>query len=89
MGGIEQLVREALKEDMATCLTAVGADFDEVIGIGDDIEMVFDDDDGVAEVDQLVEELEEALAIVQMQADGGFFEQVEIWLNGAGFAFPE
>ena len=40
--------------------------------------MVLDDDDGVALVDEAVENVDEALDVLEVEADGGFLDQVEI-----------
>ena len=56
--------------------------------------MVFDDDDGVAFVDEAVEDVDEAGDILLVEADGGFFDEVEIGdgffdVGGSGAAFDE
>lgn len=53
----------ALVEDVAAVLAAFGADFDEVVGFGEEVEVVFDDDDGVALVDEVLEDVDEAFAV--------------------------
>lgn len=53
----------ALVEDVAAVLAAFGADFDEVVGFGEEVEVVFDYDDGVALVDEVLEDVDEAFAV--------------------------
>ena len=64
----------ALVENFASVLATFGADLDEEIGLGDDIEMVFDDDDGVPLVDEAVEQVDQLAAITQVEADCRLFE---------------
>ena len=52
----------------------------------DDVEVVFDDDDGVAVVGEAVQDLEEVADVGEVQAGGGFVEDVE---GVAGLAFAE
>ena len=42
--------------------------------------MVLDDDGGVAFVDEAVEDVDEAFHVGHVQADGGFFDEVEVAL---------
>lgn len=80
---LAQAVERALIEDFAAVLSAFGADFDDVVGFGDDIEMVLDDNDGVALIDEPVEEIDQAATVTEMEADGRLFEEVEVALGGA------
>ena len=54
-----------------------GADIDDVVGVGDDAEVVLDDDDGVAVVHEPVQHLEQLRHVGHVQADGRLFEEVE------------
>ena len=47
-------------------------------GFGHDAGVVLDDDDGVALVDEAVEDVDEFLDVLEVEADGGFFDEVEI-----------
>jgi len=53
-----------------------GADIDDVIGVGDDAEVVFDDDDGVTIVDEAMEDFEEFGDVGHVEADGGLLEEI-------------
>ena len=53
-----------------------GADVHDVVGGTDGIFVVFDDDDGVAEVAQAQEAFEQAGVVALVQADGGFVKDV-------------
>ena len=56
-GGGEGFGR-AGEEDATAATATVGAHVDEVVGALDNVEVVLDDDDGVALVDELVEDAE-------------------------------
>ena len=43
----------------------------------DDVEVMLDDQDGVAEVGEAVEDFDQLAHVVEMQAGGGLVEQVE------------
>lgn len=56
--------------------------------------MVLDDDDGVAFIDEAVEDLGEARDVLLVEADGGFLDEVEVGVGAAdigdlGAAFRE
>ena len=48
-----------------------------MVGRFDDIQVVLDDDHGVALVDQLVEDVQQLVGIFEMQAGGRLVEDVE------------
>ena len=62
----------------AAGFAALRADLHHVVSLGDEVEVVFDDDDGVPLVDESVEELDEPLAVPQVQADGGLLQEVKV-----------
>ena len=72
----------SLKDDGAAVVTSCGANVDDVVRMGDDGLMVFDAEHSGAGIDQLVEQGEELLNIGQVQACGGFVEDV----GSAGFS---
>ena len=57
---------------------AAGSEFDDVIGFGQQIEVMFDHNDAMALLDEIVQHANELFAVTQMKPDGGLFEQVEI-----------
>jgi hypothetical protein len=65
-------------DDGAAVCAGFRADVDDGVGFGHDIEIVFDDDDRVAVVDETVEDLEETGDVGGVEADGGFLDEVEI-----------
>ena len=54
-----------------------GPEVDDPVGGLDHIQVVLDDDDRVARVDQSVQHLEQLVDVVEMQAGGGLVEDVE------------
>ena len=54
--------------------TTFGPDVDDVVGIGDDVEVVLDDDDGIAFFHQPVEHIEQSLDVGEMETGGRFIE---------------
>lgn len=54
---LRDVVRGSCDEDFAAADTAFGTDIDQVVGDLDDVEVMFDDDNRVAAVDQFVQHL--------------------------------
>ena len=71
------LGRRALGDDVAAMDAGGGADVDDVVGLADGVLVVLDDDDGVADVAQVLERAEQALVVALVEADGGLVEHVE------------
>ena len=71
------LVRRALGDDVAAVDAGGGADVDDVIGLADGVLVVLDDDDGVADVAEVPERVEQALVVALVEADGRLVEHVE------------
>jgi len=76
------LFRGALGDDAAAAFAAFGTEVDDPVGLFDDVEMMFDDQDGVAKSNETLEDVEELADVVEMQAGSGFVEDVE---SAAGF----
>ena len=76
----------AVGDDAAAAFAAFGAEVEDVVGVADDVEVVLDDDDGVAEVGEAVKDFEEFADVVEVKAGGGLVEEVE---STAGLAFGE
>ena len=73
---VEVLDRAAV-DDLATVLAGAGADVDDPVGGADGVLVVLDDDQGVAEVLEPHQRLDEALVVALVQADGRLVEDVE------------
>ena len=64
-------------EDVAAKLARAGAEVEEMVGGADDGGVVLDDEDGVAEIAQGVEDADELGGVAGMQADGGLVQYIE------------
>ena len=71
------LFRRALGDDRATAVTALGSEIDDPVGGLDHVEVVLDHDHRVAMVAQAVQHLEQHFDVGEVQAGGGFVEDVE------------
>ena len=70
-------------DDVAAGVAAFGAEVYEVVGGFDNVEVVFDDDERAAGGDEGAEGLEQFVDVVEMEAGGGFVEDVERFRAGA------
>ena len=68
------------KYKFSSFVSSFESDIYAVIGIGDDVEIVFDDEDGIPFLDETVEDQEEFLDVREMESGGRFVEDV----NGFG-----
>lgn len=62
---------------LSTPVSALRTDVDAVVGIGDDIEIMLDDQDGIAFLHETVEDDEEFLDIGEMETGRGLIEDVD------------
>ena len=76
----------AFGDDAAAAFAAFGAEVDDPVGVADDVEVVLDDDDGVAEVGEAVQDFEQLADVVEVEAGGGLVEEIE---RAAGLALGE
>jgi len=79
------LFRSPLGDDSAAMVAAFGTEIDNPVGHFDDFQVVFDDNNGVAHVRQFVQHPQQVLYVSEVQAGGGFVEDVE-GMAGGGFA---
>src|SRR6266852_6637525 len=73
----------ALRDDAAAAFATFGAQVDDPVGLFDDVEMVLDDEHGVAEINKALQDVEKLSHVVEMQAGSGFVEDVK---RAAGLA---
>jgi hypothetical protein len=73
------LLRGALRDDAATSLAAFGPQINEPVSLFDDVQIVFDDQDGVAQVHEALQNVEQFSNVIEMQAGGWFVKDI----NGA------
>src|SRR5712691_6610449 len=67
----------ALRDDAAAAFASLGAEVDDPVGLLDDVEMVLDDEHGVAEIDEPLQNVEEFSYVVKMQSRRGFVENIK------------
>src|SRR5256885_9147061 len=69
--------RRALSNDLSTLVAGFRAEVDDPVGGFDDLEVVLDDDDRVARVNQPLKNSQKNADVVEVQAGGGFVEEEE------------
>src|SRR5580704_16931226 len=74
-------------DDVAAAGAAVGAEVDDVVGGLDDVEVVLDDDDGVAAVDEPAQDAQQFADVFEVQAGGGLVQDVDGPAGGAALQF--
>ena len=73
----DQLLRRALRDDLAAMHAGAGADVDDVVGGEDRVLVMLDDEHGVAEVAQMLQRHQQAGVVALMQPDRRLVEHVE------------
>src|SRR3954469_15330495 len=71
------LLRRSLGDDPSATRSTLWSEVDDPVSGLDDIEVVLDDEDGVAAVDEAMEHLEQLLDVGEMEARGRLVEDVE------------
>ena len=77
----------ALGDELAAVLAGFGAEVEDPVGGFDDVEVVLDDEEGVAGIDEFLEYGEEVFDVGKVQAGGGLVEDEE-FSTGAGTGSP-
>ncbi|MNK74930.1 hypothetical protein D3C87_944540 [compost metagenome] len=86
-GVVRHLLRGAEGHDLAAAVAALGTEVQQVVGDLDDIQIVLDDDDGVAVVDQFLKHLQQLARVLEVQAGCRLIEDVEGLAGGAAGQF--
>ena len=73
---LDNLLGSASLEQSATTASALGPHVDDVVGHLDDIEIVLDDDDGVALVDKALQYAHQHADILKVESCGGLIQYV-------------
>ena len=73
----QQVKRRALGHDPATALSALGAEIDHPVGLADDLQVVLDDKDRVAAIDEFLQHLKQFCDIGQVQPRRRLVQDVE------------
>ena len=77
LGAGHDLSRRALGDDAAAQPACAGTEVEDVVGAADGLFVVLDHEDGVAQVAQLLEGLNEPVVVALVKADRGLVENVE------------
>ena len=75
-GRLDELGRRPGVDDLAAVLAGAGADIDQPVRLLDGLLIVFDHDQRVAEVTQVVQRFDQAFVVALVQADGRLVEHV-------------
>ena len=74
---VEQVLDGAGDDDLAAVLSRARADVDGPVGVPDGVLVVLDDDQGVAEVAEPDQRLDQPVVVALVQADGRLVEDVQ------------
>ena len=74
---LRQILGRALRDDAPAAGAPFGPEIDYPVGFGDHVEVVLDDDHGIAAVDQPMQHPNQFVDVGHVQADGGLIEHVE------------
>ena len=64
-------------EDAAALFAGIGPEVDEIICVCDDVKVVFDEDEGVLFVGELMEDFEKFEDVFAVEADGGLVDEIK------------
>lgn len=70
------LFRWPLSHDAAAAFSAFRPEVNDPVGLFNDVEMMLDDEHGIAESDESLENIEKLANVVEVQAGGGFIQNV-------------
>ena len=74
-------------DDVAAVFACVGSEVDDPVCAFDDVEVVLYDEDGVAAVNEAVEDFDEDADVVKVQSRGGFVEEIKRFARGGSRKF--
>ena len=78
------MLRGALCDNLAALIARVRAKVNDPVGGFDDVEIVLDDEHGMAGINKALENFQEHAHIVEMEAGGGFVEKKQGRANAGG-----
>ncbi len=70
-------LRRAFGDHLTAQPAGAGAEVEDVVGVADGLFVVLDDEDGVAEIAQRFERMDQPLVVALVQADGGLVEHIQ------------
>lgn len=76
VGALQEIGRSSFEQD-SSAAAPFGAEVDDSVGAPDDVEVVLDDDDGAALIDEALDDAEETVDIRHVQTRGGFVHDVD------------
>ena len=74
---LANLLRCSLSNDLATVDATVGSQIDDPIGDLDDIHVVFDDQDGIAVVNQSLQDLDQFMDVSRVQTNRRLIQDIK------------
>lgn len=74
---LRDLLRGAGGDDGAAAAAALGAEVDDIVGAFDDVEIVLNDDDRIARINELIQHLDQTVDIGHMQAGGRLVKDID------------
>src|SRR5437763_1328568 len=80
------LLRRALGNNPSTFFSALGAEVNDPVGVSNDIEVMFDNDDRISQISEPMKNFEQLANIIKVQAGRRFVEQIE---SAPGLAFAQ
>ena len=69
--------RSAGHDDLAASIATFRSEVNDPIGIFDHVEVVFDDEDGIARFDEAIEDVQQALNIGKVESRRGLIQDVQ------------
>ena len=92
--GLCHFFRGSLSYDGSTVGAGFRAEIEDEVGLGCEVHVMFDDDDGVAFIGKAVEHVDEPRYVLLVKTDRGFLDEVEVGLvrpdiSGSWTAFDE
>ena len=72
---LRDFFRRAARNNLPALIASIWAEINHPIRAFDDVEVVFNDEDGMTRIHEALENLEQHAHVIEVQAGGGFVEQ--------------
>lgn len=82
------MYRCALAHNASAQISRLGPDVDQVVGLSHDGGMMLDDHYGVTLLYKAMKDIDEFVHILLVEANGRFFDEVEVGINGSATSDP-